>query len=457
MDWHNKALELNKEGKSITYIADTLNQPYKTVQKYLWRYNNKTPKEGQEERKPIIEDKGDYYIITSGKRTITVTKEKYKQFKALYCVSNPLTINQVCYKLDISRRDLMLLKTATATTHDDVPYIDEEFTERPLEELVSETLEKRKEQYFVKLQQEEVNSLRKEVEQYRKKDYVIEKIHDLVSNHFIEFAKVYETPKVILLPKVNSGLMYELPIVDLHFGKLAWQPETGENYDYKIAEKRFMYAIYDAVEQIKDMKLEKILFPIGNDFFNFDNVNGTTTKGTPQTNDLRWQKMYTKGNEVLIRAIDILSQYAPVDVLEVPGNHDEVSMFHAIINIASWFRNNENVTVDTSPKKRKYREFGKCLIGFTHMDKERKRIEGNMQVEVPQAWGRSKYREWHGGHLHSEQARELNGIKIRNLTSVTATDAWHYESGYVGAIAVNQSFIWDKEKGLKNVIYTTVE
>jgi len=37
-------------------------------------------------------------------------------------------------------------------------------------------------------------------------------------------------------------------------------------------------------------------------------------------------------------------------------------------------------------------EFGKCLIGFTHGDKEKKRIFGNMQVEVPEAWGRTLYR-----------------------------------------------------------------
>jgi hypothetical protein len=166
--------------------------------------------------------------------------------------------------------------------------------------------------------------------------------------------------------------------------------------------------------------------------------------------------MYLKGNDLLTEAISLFSKIASVDVLEIPGNHDEMTMYYTIVNLASWFRNNGNVSVDISPRKRKYREFGKCLIGFTHMDKERKRIEGNMQVEAPEAWGRTLYREWHGGHLHSEQTKEVNGIKIRNLSSVTGTDAWHYDSGYVGSVATSQTFIWDKEKGLKNILYSTI-
>ena len=59
------------------------------------------------------------------------------------------------------------------------------------------------------------------------------------------------------------------------------------------------------------------------------------------------------------------------------------------------------------------------------------------------------------GHLHSEQVKEEHGVKVRNLSSVTATDSWHYTSGYVGAIATSQSFVWDKERGLKgDMVFT---
>jgi hypothetical protein len=360
-----------------------------------------------------------------------------------------MTINAVCRELDIPRQDFILIKTAFGITKDDVPYLDEDL-EGDIDQLVEESLERKKHQYFVKLQQKEVEHALKELEQYRKQDYQLQKIHELVSNH------EWNIPRVSPIRRVRSGLMLEVPIVDLHLSKLAWEPETGENYDSKIAERRFMDVISDIVDRAQNYAFEQIVFPVGNDFFNFNDIYGNTTKGTQQDNDSRWQKMYMKGNELLIAAIDALSQIAPVQVFQIPGNHDTQVSWYAVFNLASWYRHNENVRVDTRPNARKYVEFGKCLIGFTHGDKERKRIFGNMQIEAPEAWGRTLFREWHLGHLHSEQVKEEHGVKVRNLSSVTATDSWHYTSGYVGAIATSQSFVWDKERGLREIWYSPV-
>lgn len=463
MNWVEIAAKLKfDEGISWTQMPDALYQEcgvkkdreqIRSALRRHPRYGGK--RKGQEERKPAITDCGTYYVVESGRRSIEITKAKLKQIKLLYCDDDPLTINEICRKVNIPRRDFYLVKTAFGITHDDVPYLDEEITDDNIDNLVQETLERRKEKYFLKLQQKEIEVLKAELAKYRQQDYFIDKIHRLVMEHFQNWH--YDGPKVPLRPKAKSNLMLEVPIVDLHLAKLAWEPETGENYDSKIAELRFMDVIYDVVERAKGIEFEQIIFPIGNDFFNYDDAEGGTRKGTKQDNDSRWQKMYLKGNELLIRAIDILAQLAPVKVFQIPGNHDFATSFYAIVNIASWFRNDENVTVDTNPRTRKYVEFGKCLIGFTHGDKEKRRIFGNMQIEAPEAWGRTKYREWHAGHLHSEHVKEEHGVIVRNLSSVTGTDAWHYESGYTGAIAKNQAFVWDKERGLRDIWMTTVE
>ena len=49
-----------------------------------------------------------------------------------------------------------------------------------------------------------------------------------------------------------------------------------------------------------------------------------------------------------IKAIDILKQKAPVDVIYISGNHDELSGYKLAKFIDAWFRNDENVTVDYS-------------------------------------------------------------------------------------------------------------
>ena len=96
------------------------------------------------------------------------------------------------------------------------------------------------------------------------------------------------------------------------------------------------------------------------------------------------------------------------------------------------------------------------MLGFAHGNKEKKRIEKIMQVEASHLWSDSLYREFHLGHLHSEQVTEDGGIIIRNLPSVTGTDAWHHDSGYVGAVRKCMCFLWDKNKGLDTIFNVVI-
>lgn len=255
----------------------------------------------------------------------------------------------------------------------------------------------------------------------------------------------------------SNKVMVEVPIVDLHFGKLSFSEDVYEPYNYNLAMDRFNYVIDDVIKNVTHLNIEKIIFPIGSDFFHIDNVNRTTTAGTQQDCDLSPQLIFKYGVECLIDGINKLSQLAPVEVFCVNGNHDFLTSYHAICSLWCYYHNNENVYVNRDTSPRKYIEYGNSLIGFAHGDKEKKRIEGIMQVEAREAWGRTIYKEFHLGHLHSEQVQETNGIIIRNLSSVTGTDLWHHNSGYVGAIKKSQTFVWDKEYGLKTIINTIIK
>lgn len=251
-------------------------------------------------------------------------------------------------------------------------------------------------------------------------------------------------------PKTDSGILYEIPIMDLHYGKYASGNLTNDAYDYIEAEKCFCTIISEAIEDIKSRKVEKILMPIGNDLLHFDNVQGTTTRGTAQDTNMRHQEMFKGCVEMLINGIIALSKLAPVELMYVPGNHDFSSSWHVVMTLWAYFHEDPNVLVDVDMHPRKYCEWGNSLIMYTHGDKEGKRADKVMQVEAREAWGRTKYHEAHLAHLHSEQAiKELGGLIIRNLPSVTGEDNWSHESGFVGAVRKCICFIWDKEKGLK--------
>jgi hypothetical protein len=267
-----------------------------------------------------------------------------------------------------------------------------------------------------------------------------------------------EPPQLHIYPKTRGGnLMLELPIMDLHLGKLSWKAEAGENYNLHIAIKLFKFVVEDILNQINEynLKIEKIIFPIGQDFFHFDNSELKTTAGTQMDSDIRWQKMFSKGLELMIWAIENLRRLAPVECMYVTSNHDKVLSYCLTQAIAAWYRKCDNVNIDTSPLPRKYIKYGKCLIGFSHGSEESKRIETIMQAENPKQWGRTTFREWHLAHLHSEQVKEISGIIIRHISSITAIDAWHKEKGYL-ALRKAQAFIWDKEKGKRLTIDVNV-
>lgn len=272
-----------------------------------------------------------------------------------------------------------------------------------------------------------------------------------VQEWFADFELSYKPPKVNIIKPTASQLL-EVNIADLHFGKMAWHGECGEDYDYKIATERYNYIIDDIISRVDHKRVEQIVMPLGNDFFNSDTVSATTTKGTVQTNDLRWRKMFKLGLELIIGGIDKFSQIAPVKAFCVSANHDEMASFYATCAIQSHFRNYSNVIIDTSGEPRHYIEYYNTLIGFSHGDEDKPRIQKLMQVEAREAWGRTIFHEMHTAHLHSENVKEDGGLIWRTTSSVTGTDYWHKKVGFVGAIKKSQSFIYDREKGLTDIL-----
>lgn len=267
---------------------------------------------------------------------------------------------------------------------------------------------------------------------------------------------VIDSPKIKIkhkpAKKVFSDKMLEIAFQDFHLGKLSWGNESGNDYNYKIAISRALSVIRDVMARAnKYGDIEKVLFLIGGDMFHTDTPSGTTTAGTQMESDISGQKMFTEGLRLLISIIEALKEIAPVDVITVLGNHDTQTLMHAQVALAAYFKDDKDVNVDTKMTPRKYYQYGKCLIGFTHGDKEGKRMLASMPIEVSEMWGKSLFREIHAGHLHSEQTKEENGIILRHISSITETDSWHNKKGFIGAQKKLQSFIWDKNKGLLEI------
>lgn len=268
-----------------------------------------------------------------------------------------------------------------------------------------------------------------------------------------EHAPVY--PKYRAKPASSAPHLLELCLFDPHFGKFAWGKETGEDYDLRIASERFLWAVETLLERARGFPVERILFPVGNDAIHADNAENTTTRGTRQDVDTRWFKLFRTARLVYQQAIDRCMEVAPVDVIVVPGNHDQQSALALGEVLDAQYSKTERVQVIGGPRLRKYYPYGRALIGFTHGSEEKPgSLPLLMATEAPELWAGSEYREWHTGHWHKRKETQFvgvdehNGVRVRVISSLAGTDAWHFSQGYTQGWKAAEAFVWSPDQGL---------
>jgi hypothetical protein len=291
------------------------------------------------------------------------------------------------------------------------------------------------------------------------KELVLEDYVNVAKEVFKKEIKPITLPKKKQQKELNKELLIECPGIELHLGKLGWHGETGENYDYKIASERFNKIIREIIATQNVAKVGNLFMSIGNDFFNTDTINYTTTKGTPQSNDIRWKKMFLIGLELYKNAlIELRKHFNKIDLNLVQGNHDEMVSFYLYIALGQFFQNDNIISFSDDLKETQCYKFGKNAIFTNHGDKNLKRLIKSIPAEFYEEWGTSLYRELHLGHLHKEVVvDDESGLITRRVGSPSGNDEWHYSERFVGATPRHQLFLWHKEKGLLMNRYITFE
>jgi len=274
---------------------------------------------------------------------------------------------------------------------------------------------------------------------------------------FIEEAKKFSPKyKKIKYPKVSEGCLFELALPDMQLGRVVSAYETGSELNPELQIQRATEVVDRLIANAQHYKIKHILFPIGNDFFDANNSGMTTAHGTPMTDDSRWHRTFSLGAKFLVDTIEKLQQIAPVDVLVIPGNHDEESIWHVGEYLTAWFHKNPNVNIDNRPQKRKYYMFEKVLLMLTHGYSEKmSELASLMAFEVPQLWAQSQFREVHLGDKHHKvdmilKTKELeNGVVVRILRSLAVPSVWEFDKGLVGSLKAGEVFVWHPTQGLK--------
>lgn len=283
--------------------------------------------------------------------------------------------------------------------------------------------------------------------------YILDTMEEMIHKYIINKSEL----EYDLKPK-EDGVTLEIGLYDVHLGKFAWNKETGNDYDLKIAETLYRKTLDDLLAKANVYRIKKIIIVFGNDFYHYDNMEKTTSGGTPQDTDTRLHKMYAKGLDLAFETVEKCLAIAPVEFYYVPSNHDKLMGYFASETIYRCYKGNPRMTyINVNPIARKYVRIGNALIGLTHGEKETKEnIKTVMQVEEPIQWAETLVHEFHSGHFHSLKKEESNGLMIWNLPSITATDVYHHEKGWVGAIQRGMAFVWNDD-GSKVIIESIVK
>ena len=225
--------------------------------------------------------------------------------------------------------------------------------------------------------------------------------------------------------------MLLIGIADLHYGLLA-RDNLSEEYNMKIAKERFNDIISDVIKRkSNDKSIEKVVLLIGNDFLSADNVQGTTSRHfTQQDQETNWYEIIESATEMLIEEIDKLRFFFPsVEVVNVKGNHDEMSTFGIMQTLNAYYRGHKAITINTSCKFRQYIRYGTSLIGLSHNERVQD-VSKIMAAETGVDWGECKYKCFLMGHLHSrKEIGDDYGVDIYRLPSVVRSKCLDFANG----------------------------
>lgn len=232
-----------------------------------------------------------------------------------------------------------------------------------------------------------------------------------------------------------------LNLFDCHIDKLSYTGKGGY-WEAKENAKYLLSKADELLDEIYSHNVERVILPIGNDFFTVNGFEPTTKKGTPQQTTMAWEDTFKLGIWFYRTLINRIREFTNVHVVSVKGNHDHDSSYYLAQVIEALFENEEDVTLDLNKDKRKYFFLHKVLIMFGHGDVEKRRIKDlptAMAIECPTQWGEANHRQVILGDVHHKEeykslsTLEHNGVEIKFFRPTTNADAWHVDSLWIGS------------------------
>lgn len=277
-------------------------------------------------------------------------------------------------------------------------------------------------------------------------------IENIISNYKSDWSRIPDASKITNNIWVDPTLLV-INLNDLHFDKRDMENNTIEQN----IEKYFKVLEYLVQKAYHSARIEKIIFVVGNDVFNTDNINDTTTNGTPQRCNTTWNNAYEKVFDAMVQSIAMLGHYSEtgVHVVLVQGNHDRTKSYYLAHALKQYFAPDPTITFDRSANINKSYVYGNTFLGFNHGNNINDKLPLAFAQEFYQEWGQCKYHDILISDKHHTNEKIFKvqtqndgsqGVKLRILPSLSKPDRWHDDNLYRSRQS-GIALLYDKERG----------
>lgn len=236
-------------------------------------------------------------------------------------------------------------------------------------------------------------------------------------------------------PKANDqDLLTLLTITDFHLGMYAYEAETGDDWDMRIARDVFLNSVSDMIKAAPKSQIG-MLCQLG-DFLHWDGILSVTPQsGHILDADTRYGKLVEMSMSVMTEAVKMmLRKFEKVIVISAEGNHDISGSIWLRKHIKHLFSKEPRLEVIDNDFPYYAYLHGETMLGFHHGHKVKLAQLHKLFASEPrfrEMWGQSSSTYIHTGHYHHERVVEDGGAIAEMHPTLSARDAYAARGGWV--------------------------
>lgn len=232
----------------------------------------------------------------------------------------------------------------------------------------------------------------------------------------------------------DSDLLTLVTITDFHLGMYAYEAETGDDWDMKIARDVFLNSINDMIKA-SPKSGTGVLCQLG-DFLHWDGILSVTPQsGHILDADTRYGKLVEMAMSVMTEAVTMmLRKFEKVVVISAEGNHDISGSIWLRKHIKHLFADDPRLEVIDNDFPYYAYLHGETMLGFHHGHKVKLAQLHKLFASEPRfrsMWGRSESCYIHSGHFHHERVVEDGGAIAEMHPTLSGRDAYAARGGWV--------------------------